>query len=640
MKQLFLTLLFAFGVCSLFAQDVTRMDSLTQVLSRQADSIPALKEKVDISVSGTSLKEFLRAVAEMHDLNLSLDNIPPYQITNNFENVTIEELLVFVCSSYQLEIKFLKSIIILYPIEKPTSVAFEYNRRDDLISFHLAGDTLKHVAKAITDSTGYNLVLSQDCRDLVVHGFIKQLPFEIAMEQFGVSNGLVVEKKQDRVFHISPDVPETMAQVEGQTYNNQNERRGTRRVSSRRNNGYAGGGGFSFEKSPTQPDKLNVDAEGVSVIEAIKTVSKDLNKGYFFLNEPKGNLDCYLVNVSFDDFLNVALSSANPQFSYSIRDEVYVIGDPKNLDIYESHVFTFRNRSVEKVSESIPAAMKSDVEINEYPELNSLVLTGSEQRVNKLRSFLEQIDKPVANVLIEVMVVVINRGASLETGISAGIADSIPPTQGQVFPGLDMTLNSESINLFLDAIDRRGLINLGQVTPNFYATIKALEQASYLDLQSTPKLSTVNGHEANLIIGSSVYYLIETQNVTGGVNPIITRTPRYEKVEANLELKIKPFVSYNEDVTLNIAFESSDFIDPTVEGAPPGNSTRKFDSKIRIKNEEMIVVGGLEQESTSESSSGLPVIARIPVLKWIFGRNSRTSTTNKLLVFIKPTIVY
>ncbi|MEO9806168.1 MAG: secretin N-terminal domain-containing protein [Reichenbachiella sp.] len=644
MKYFIIPVLLVFQL-NLHAQSYQQVDSLRGYINSFSDSIPSLKHGVDISVSNTSLKEFLRAIAETHKLNLSLDGIPQYTITNNFEGVNVAELLAFVCSTYNLDIKFLNNIIIIHSKAQDNSVIFKYDQVNDKLSFHLDSDTLKHFSKELTDHTHYNIVLSREARDIVVHGFIEELPFSEAMRQFAASNDLHVELGENNVYYLSTfdseDIESTPKAKTATKPTSSYQRRGTQRRSSTssgsRNQANAD---FVFSKSTKSAGLMSIDATGADLYESVKTISKEYGKSYFFLEMPKGQLECHLMDVSYEDFLSVALSSSSPAFSFSVNSGTYMIGDPKNLNIYESQVFTFKNRSVESVVESIPVSLLAELEVSEYSDLNSLIITGSEQRIDKLIGFLDQIDKPVANVLIEVMVVVINRGSSIETGISAGLSDSIPSTSGSILPGADLTLSSTSINKFLNDIDRRGVINLGRVTPQFYATIKALEQDNFLDLQSTPKLSTVNGHEANLIIGNSVYYLVETQNVTGGVNPIITTTPRYEKVEANLELNIKPFVSYNEDVTLDISFESSDFIDPTISGAPPGNSTRKFDSKIRIKNEEMIVVGGLEQESVSENSSGLPGIAKIPIIKWFFSKKSKSNSTNKLLVFIKPTIVY
>jgi type IV pilus assembly protein PilQ len=137
-----------------------------------------------------------------------------------------------------------------------------------------------------------------------------------------------------------------------------------------------------------------------------------------------------------------------------------------------------------------------------------------------------------------------------------------------------------------------------------------------------------------------MYYEERTQNVTGGVNPIITQTPRYSKVDANMTIKIRPMVSGDENITLNIEAEFSNFVEPKITNAPPGNATRKFLSQIRVLNEEMVLLGGLDEITKEESGSGFPILSRIPVLKWIFSSRKKASSDNKLIVLIKPQIVY
>jgi len=93
-------------------------------------------------------------------------------------------------------------------------------------------------------------------------------------------------------------------------------------------------------------------------------------------------------------------------------------------------------------------------------------------------------------------------------------------------------------------------------------------------------------------------------------------------------------------VTLEIEFEQSNFVKATVLGAPPGKSTKSFNSLIRVKNGDMILLGGLGGKESSKSSSGIPLLSRIPVLKWLFGKNQRTKDKSQLTVFIRPTITY
>jgi len=176
--------------------------------------------------------------------------------------------------------------------------------------------------------------------------------------------------------------------------------------------------------------------------------------------------------------------------------------------------------------------------------------------------------------------------------------------------------------------------------PNFYVKLSALENNSNVDIRSVPKLSTLNGHSANLSIGSSRYYSQKTQNVIPSLNAQTVVTEQFTEVNANLEIDIRPVVSGDDQVTLNIKVNISDFIGSPPLNAPPPKSTSKFSSIIRAKNEDMIVLGGLERTESNESGSGVPILSRIPVLKWLF--SSREKSNNKVvtLVFIKPTILY
>jgi type IV pilus assembly protein PilQ len=209
-----------------------------------------------------------------------------------------------------------------------------------------------------------------------------------------------------------------------------------------------------------------------------------------------------------------------------------------------------------------------------------------------------------------------------------------------VLPGIDYTFGAGSINDFLSRLGRNNSINLGRVTPNFYASIKALETNNNVEIRSVPKLSTLNGHIANLSIGSKRYYSTETQNVIPSFSSQTLITREFTPVEANLAINIKPVVSGDDQVTLNIKVDISDFIGNPGPNEPPPTSTSKFESIIRARNEDMIVLGGLERTESTNNGSGVPLLSRIPVLKWFFSRKEKGTNKVVTIVFIKPTITY
>ena len=185
-----------------------------------------------------------------------------------------------------------------------------------------------------------------------------------------------------------------------------------------------------------------------------------------------------------------------------------------------------------------------------------------------------------------------------------------------------------------------GSVNLGKVTPNFYLTLKALEEAGTLELRSTPKLSTLNGHEASLKSGETRYYKEVQNNIMGTQNPIQSESYTWKSTEADLSLKIVPYVSSDGKITLTIEIEQSEFTAREEKDAPPGTATRSFKSRIRVDNEDMVLLGGIDRNTREKGSSGLPLIARIPVLKWLFGVSTDNKVDEKLSIFIKPTVIF
>ena len=181
---------------------------------------------------------------------------------------------------------------------------------------------------------------------------------------------------------------------------------------------------------------------------------------------------------------------------------------------------------------------------------------------------------------------------------------------------------------------------MGQVNANFYARLQAVEDNGYVKIRSKPRLSTLNGVEANLSLGETRYYLNERTTLQGNQNPISLQDRRFEAVNADFSIKIIPVVSGDEFVTLEIEVNQSDFIGQVQNNAPPPQVNRTFNSNIRILNQEMIVLGGLESKSFEDSGTGVPFLARIPVIKWLFSKRKRVKSKSKLLVFVRPTVIY
>jgi type IV pilus assembly protein PilQ len=181
---------------------------------------------------------------------------------------------------------------------------------------------------------------------------------------------------------------------------------------------------------------------------------------------------------------------------------------------------------------------------------------------------------------------------------------------------------------------------LGHVVPSFYVSLQASENKANTEIRSVPKVSTLNGHFATFSIGNSRWYKNTTSNVipsSATSQTILSNT--YTETKADLKIEIKPIVSGDDQVTLNIKVNISDFTSIPTDGSPPPTSNSNFQSIIRAHNEDTIVLGGIERTENDESGSGIPILSRIPILKYIFSSRSKTKAKVVTVVFIKPTII-
>jgi type IV pilus assembly protein PilQ len=316
-------------------------------------------------------------------------------------------------------------------------------------------------------------------------------------------------------------------------------------------------------------------------------------------------------------------------------------GNQRNLDTRSDNSFGNYQDGAEAIVSIIPDEIKDDLDIRVDYELNSFFISGPASNINRFKSFIKEIDKPVPVVLIEVMILEVRKSATVETGISWGIGDGPVDTQGKLFPSADVTMGASTVNKIIGGFDGFGSFNMGKVIPEFFANIKAMEENGNLKIRSSPKLSTLNGHRANLSIGETTYYVVTNQSFFGSQIPTSSEIRNYVPIDAELAIGIKPLVSGDGQVTLDINVIQSDFSGERIEeDAPPGLTSREFSSIIRMQNQDLAILGGLEEKVKNDSGNGVPLLARVPVIKWLFSQRRREDTKQKLTILIKPTVIY
>ncbi|HEX8545802.1 MAG TPA: type II and III secretion system protein [Cytophagaceae bacterium] len=642
----FIFIVLLFSTNCLFAQQQDRFEVLEQRLRDLASLSPGLNETADYSVSGGSIQELLKALAETHNLNVSVDPGLNFKVYNNFTGEKVYNILIFLAREYDLDIRFVGSIMSFFkfnaPVETPKifikEINVKYNSYNDLLSLDLRNDTLRQVLRKIVQLSKKNVIVTPEMQDKPINIYVEDMPFEGALEKMAFANNLSIIKNPDSSFLIKSIAEGDVAGLSNPLIIDKKQNRIKRQNQMKAQSIGANTANFTLEsnKDSLGNHLISVDATNTPLVDIIKAASEETDFNYLLYSEIKGTTTTKINNVSFNELLGYIFQGTD--YTYKTDQGIYLIGERKLEGLRATRVYQFKYRSLDAINELIPAEIKKGVEIKDFKELNSILLTGSLPQIDEIIAFIKPLDKLVPMITIEVILLDIRKGKSISTGIKAGISDSVQ-NKASILPGLDFTFNAKTINDFLGALPG-SVGNLGRVTPNFYVSLSALENNNNVEVRSMPKLSTLNGHEANLSIGSTRYYAQSTQNVLGSLNTQTVVTQQFNSVEANLAINIKPVVSGDDHVTLSIDVNISDFLgDPPAQGPPP-TSKSQFKSIVRVRNQEMIVLGGLERYEKSEKGTGIPFLSRIPVIKWLF--SSRTRSKNKVIsvVFLKPTILY
>lgn len=606
--------------------------TLRGVLDNLAGDHPGLNNKLQLNVSGLQLSELVTSVALENNLNVSVDPNLNQLISYNFYDAQVKDMLVFLYLNFEIEYEFIGSIISIQKRAKevvkpvvipPRKPEITYNPSNKFLSMDLKNDTLWQVIEELTRVSKYNFVVDPAVRNQRVNAYFLNRPHEQVLEMFVKSNELELEKNGD---YYTIRKGEQMQAVSGPNARPDN-------YASKIKNG-------DFVLVKNDVGTLDVFARDVDLAGFLQAAADETGVRYVVYSDIKGKVNLDLTDVRFDELARMVLNGTN--YSIKKEGEVYMIGENKVEGLRKTELIRLNNRTIESVKTAIPNDMLTDLEVKEFVELNGLILTGSARKIDDLRTFISSIDVVVPMVQIDVMLITSDKSANYNTGVTAGIKDGPTPTTGTMGgTGVDVTLGAQSINGILNTMSGFGLVNLGQVTENFYVSLKALENNSVIDVESTPKISTLNGHEATLSIGERTYYQEVQVNVqTSVTNQGVLQSQQWKPIEANLTVSIKPFVSADEHVTLTISVEQNDFKVTEGATAPPNVLTQNFESMVRVKNGEMILLGGLEKKEKSDAGSGVPILSKIPIIKWLFSSRIKSRSKSKLHILIRPTVTY
>jgi len=294
------------------------------------------------------------------------------------------------------------------------------------------------------------------------------------------------------------------------------------------------------------------------------------------------------------------------------------------------------------------------------PSSNALIITAPEPMYRQLRAVIDQLDSRRAQVYVESLIVEVDPSQSVDFGIQwqgilGGKGDTNIIAGGTNFnSGLDNILNataavaggSAGLQTAVTAgtLPSAGFnIGLAHKFGNFYtlgALARALDSQTGTNILSTPNLVTLDNEEARIVVGQNVPFVTGsfTSTGTGTTSPFQT----IERKDVGITLKIKPQIGENGTVRMTIYQESSSVASTTAVGtdnAGPTTNKRSIESTITVDDGQIIVLGGLIEDSYNTTRSKVPLLGDIPYLGALFRSENRTRKRTNLMVFLRPVVM-
>ena len=293
------------------------------------------------------------------------------------------------------------------------------------------------------------------------------------------------------------------------------------------------------------------------------------------------------------------------------------------------------------------------VDIQADEATNSLVITAPPELIRPLRTVIAQLDVRRAQVLVEAVIAEISAEKTAELGVQwiAGTNNVVGFTNLNTgnsslanIIGLALQANSGTLTdtSLLPEGMHLGIGDFSQGNP-FGALISALAKDADTNVLSTPTVVTMDNEEAEIIVGQNVPFVTgsyttstSTSSTTSVGNPFQT----IQREDVGIKLKVKPQINEGNAVKLEIAQEVSNVV-PTANAATQGPTTNKRSIKtnVLVENGQILVLGGLIDDSLNQSAQKVPLLGDIPLLGNLFRYRSTDKLKRNLMVFLHPIIL-
>jgi general secretion pathway protein D len=361
-----------------------------------------------------------------------------------------------------------------------------------------------------------------------------------------------------------------------------------------------------------------------------------------------------LNNVTLEQALEIISFETKTFWRPVTPNTIFVAQDTpaKRKELEQNVIKTFYLSNLSQPTElqDVVNAMRTILEVSriqQLPSQGAIVVRGTPDQMALAQKLVDDLDKARPEVLVEVAVMQVSRdkahtlGINPPTSLSVTLQNNITTTPTTTPTTTTTTSTSSgSSGISLNSLASLNATDFQVTIPQASAT--ALMSDTDTKVIQSPQVRALDGQKATLKIGDRVPVATGSfQPGIGGVgiNPLVNTQFQYLDVGVNIE--ITPRVHAGREVSLKLSMDVSDVDSYVSIGgiSQPVIGQRKIENEIRLKDGEVSLLGGMMEDSKTKALTGIPGLASIPILKYLFAQDTSDHSTNEIVFVLIPHII-
>lgn len=293
-----------------------------------------------------------------------------------------------------------------------------------------------------------------------------------------------------------------------------------------------------------------------------------------------------------------------------------------------------------------------------------VTVTAPRPLLEKVDSYFEELKRHLyKQIAIEAKIIEVVLGNESNIGINwsevlknfnlSGVVEFGQAGTGQVWPYIFS--EDQGRNTFIDGSytrrtydPTRFVSKIRMDNKPWSVFVNALKEEGQTKVLSNPKISVMNGQPALITVGRNVTYIEDIESDLDTDTGVITLTVNTDRILSGIGMALTATIINDDEVIMNLVPVTSELQEP-IEYRDVGNlgatvglpivNIREMSTTVKVKDGEMLVIGGLISDDKDESGEFLPILGDIPLVKYMFGYEQKRRTKRELIILLKPVVI-